>query len=90
MPPQNEKHYEVPFKMMPILSVICRHEDTSEISEIPPRNAVFLQLLVCMARHPYAFTSMCGTDTAGRGALGPPPEVKAMRLGRTGQAGYSS
>ena len=30
--------------------------------------------LARLARHPSAFTSMCGTDTAGRGALEPPPE----------------
>ena len=28
----------------------------------------------CLAQHLSAFTSMCGTDTAGRGALEPPPE----------------
>ena len=46
----------------------------NQISEIPPPQAVFWQLLACLARHPSAFTSMCGTDTAGRGALEPPPE----------------
>ena len=35
----------------------------------------FLQLLACLARHPSAFTSMCGTDTAGRGALEHSPEA---------------
>ena len=34
----------------------------------------FLQLLARLARHPSAFTSVCGTDTAGRVALEPPPE----------------
>ena len=44
---------------------------------IPPRHAVVLQLLACLARHPSAFTTMCGTGTAGRGALEPPPEAGA-------------
>ena len=52
----------------------CRVQDTTKISGIPPRHAILLQLLACLARHPSAFTSMCGTDTAGRGAFEPPPE----------------
>ena len=35
---------------------------------------MFLQFLACLARHPSAFTSRYGTDTAGRGAFEPPPE----------------
>ena len=35
---------------------------------------VSFQLLACLARHPSAFTSTCGTDTEGRGAFEPPPE----------------
>ena len=31
-------------------------------------------LLACLAQRLFAFTSRCGTDTAGRGALEPPPE----------------
>ena len=31
-------------------------------------------LLACLAQRLSAFTSRCGTDTAGRGALEPPPE----------------
>ena len=37
----------------------------------------FLQLLVCLTRHPSAFTSRCGTDTAGRGTFETPPEAGA-------------
>ena len=52
----------------------CRLEDTTKISGIPPQHAILLQLLACLARHPSAFTSTCGTDTAGRGAFESPPE----------------
>ena len=31
-------------------------------------------LLACLAWRLSAFTSRCGTDTAGRGSLEPPPE----------------
>ena len=31
-------------------------------------------LLACLAQRLSAFTSMCGTDSAGRGALEPPPK----------------
>ena len=31
-------------------------------------------LLACLAQHLSAFTSKCGTVTAGRGAFEPPPE----------------
>ena len=31
-------------------------------------------LLACLAQRLSTFTSMCGTDTAGRGGLEPPPE----------------
>ena len=52
----------------------CRRQDTTKISIIPPRHAIFLQFLARLARHPSAFTSRCGTDTEGRGAFEPPPE----------------
>ena len=34
-------------------------------------------LLACLAQRLSEFTSRCGTDTAGRGALEPPPEDSA-------------
>ena len=76
MPPQNSKHYHVPFGND---ANFVNHPGVAAIkiqkkSELPPRPAVFLQLLARLARHPFAFTSMCGTDTAGRRALEPPPE----------------
>ena len=82
MPPQDSKHYHVPFGKYANFcksSRRCRHQDATKIPEIPPRHALFLQLLACLARHPSAFTSMCGTDTEGRGALEPPPEGRGAR-----------
>ena len=40
---------------------------------------MFSQLLACLVRHLSAFTSMCGTNTAerGAGAFEPPPEAGA-------------
>ena len=34
--------------------------------------------LVCFAKRPSAFTSMCETDTAGRGSLKPPPRRRRL------------
>ena len=57
----------------------CRRQYTTKISRIPPRHAIFLQLLACLARHPSTFTSWYGTDTAGRGAFEPPPKTALHR-----------
>ena len=38
----------------------------------PPKNKI--ALLTCLAQRLSALTSKCGTDTAGRGALEPPPD----------------
>ena len=76
MPPQNSKHYQVPFGND---ANFVNHPGVADIKiqTKSPKfllNMRYLQLLACLARHPSAFTSMCGTDTAGRGALEPPPE----------------
>ena len=38
------------------------------------QNTNIFALLACLAQPPSAFTSRCGTDKAGRGTWGPPPE----------------
>ena len=52
----------------------CRRQDTAKVPRLPSQNTIFLQLLACLAQHPSAFTSRCGTGTAGRGAFEPPLE----------------
>ena len=76
MPPQDSKHYHVPFGNDANFVNHLGVEDIKmqPIPELPPRHAVFLQHLACLARHQSAFTSMCGTVTEERGALEPPPE----------------
>ena len=80
MPPQTSKLYQLPlgndakFVNHPGAADI---KNTINISGIPPRHAVFLQHLACLARHPSTFKEMCGSDTAGQGALEPPPEAGA-------------
>ena len=64
-------------EMMPILETIqtlltSRYNQSLKITS--SKQNIFLELLACLAQHPSAFTSRCGTDTAGRGALEPPPE----------------
>ena len=45
-----------------------------ELGRIPPKIQNKSVLLACLAQRLCAFTSRCGTDTAGREALEPPPE----------------
>ena len=80
MPPQNSKRLQVPFGNDANFANYPGDADIKiqpKSPGIPLRHAVFLQLLACLARHPSAFTSLCGTDTAGRGALEPPLEAGA-------------
>ena len=80
VPPRNSKQQQLLFGNDAIFckpSRCCRHQDKTKISGIPPRHAEFVQLLACLARHPSAFTSMSGTETAGQEALKPPPEAGA-------------
>ena len=44
------------------------------LGRIPPKIQIKIALLACLAQRLSAFTSRCGTDTAGRGAFEPPPE----------------
>ena len=77
VPPQNSKHYQAPFGND---DNFVNHPGVADIyiqsksPKNPSRHAVFLQLLACLARQPSAFTLMCGTDTAERGAVEPPTE----------------
>ena len=70
MPPQNSKHYHVPFGND---ANFVNHSGVAAI-KIQPIFQNSSSTLARLPRHPSAFTSMCGTDTAGRGALEPPPE----------------
>ena len=76
MPPQNSKHYQVPFGND---ANFVNHPDAAD-NNVQPKSPKFsstfgiLQVVACLPRHPSAFTSMCGTDTAGRGASEPPPK----------------
>ena len=70
-------------EMMPI-SVY--HPGAADI-KIQPKSPEFLldmryfcNFSLFLARHPSAFTSMRGTDTAGRGALESPPEAGARTM----------
>ena len=84
MPPQNSKQYATAKLTVATTvwkscqfcesSMRCRNKIQPRSPEFSSRHAVFLQLLACLGRHPSAFTSICGTDMAGRGALEPPPE----------------
>ena len=77
---QNSSNYRL--EMMPTFVNNPAAADTKiqpkSISGIATRHAFFLQLLACNARHPSAFTSVCGTDTAGGGTFQPPPEAGAQ------------
>ena len=66
----NSKHYHVPFGND---ANFVNHLGVAAI-KIPQYFQNSSSTLARLARHPSAFTSMCGTDTAGRGALEPPPE----------------
>ena len=70
MPPQYFEHYHVPFGND---ANAVNHSGVAaiKIQQIFQNSS---STLARLARHPSAFTSMCGTDTAGRGALEPPPE----------------
>ena len=70
MPPQNSKHYHVPFGND---ANFVNHSGVATI-KIQQFFRNSSSTLARLARHPSAFTSMCGTDTAGRGPMEPPPE----------------
>ena len=73
MPPQNSKYYHVPFGND---NNFVNHSGVAAI-KIQQFFQNSSSTLARLARHPCAFTSMCGTDTAGRGALEPSPEGDA-------------
>ena len=70
MTSQNSKYYHVPFGND---ANFVNHSGVAAM-KIPQIFKYFSPTLARLARHRSAFTSMCGTDTAGRGALEPPPE----------------
>ena len=70
MPPQNSKHDHVSFGND---ANFVNHSGVAAI-KIQQFFQNSSSTLARLARRPSAFTSMCGTDTAGRGALEPPPE----------------
>ena len=70
MPPQNSEHYHVPFEND---ANFVNHWGVASI-KIQQFFQNYSSTLARLARRPSAITSMCGTDTAGRGALEPPPE----------------
>ena len=68
-------------EMMPTLYIIQALQTLryNQISGIPPRYAVFLQLLACFARHPSAFTSMWERTRQGEGRWSRPPKAALER-----------
>ena len=70
VPPQNSKHHHVPFGND---ANFVNHSGVAAI-KIQQFFQNSSSTLARLARHLSAFTSMCRTDTAGRGALEPLPE----------------
>ena len=75
MPPKNEipNNYHVPFGND---ANFVNHSGVVAI-KIQQFFQNSSSTLARLARYPSAFTSMCGTDTAGRGALEPPPRRRS-------------
>ena len=75
------RNLDANLEMMPILEMlsliysfklyICQDQKIARAytAQNTKKNALF----ACLAHRLSAFTSRCGTDTAGRGALEPPP-----------------
>ena len=54
--------------------MLCICQDPRIARAYTAQNTQICALSPCLAQRTYPIPARCGTDTAGRGAFGPPPE----------------